>query len=121
MDFSSKHSSSNFLHPNQALNIPPQTTHVPSSAAEAVSNAIQDNSVDETDNPHLTVTQEQVSQYSQYMNTAPEQHQFAGVHVPPQDHHQFSGLVSSSIGSSYRCMEINQAWWIALLGTLRSC
>ena len=36
---------------------------------------------------------------SQYMNTAPEQHQFAG--VPPQDQHQFSGMVSSSIGNQY--------------------
>ena len=47
----------------------------------------------------MTVTQEQVSQYSQYMNTAPEQHQFTG--VPPQDQHQFSGLVSSSISNQY--------------------
>ena len=78
-----------------------QTTNVPSSvsARVVVSNAVQDNSVDETDNPHLTITQEQMPQYLQYMNTAPEQHQFTG--VPPQEEQQFTSLVSSSIGNQY--------------------
>lgn len=85
LGFSSNHSSSNFLHPNQALNIPLQTATVASStsvAAGTVSNVVQDNLTDETDNIPLIMTQEQTSQvshYLQYMNTAQEQQQFTGL------------------------------------------
>ena len=60
--------------------------------AGTVSN-MQDNTVDETDNPHLTITQEQVSQYSQYMSTTAEQLQFTSA---PQEQQQVTGLVSTS-------------------------
>lgn len=105
LGFSSNHSSSNFLHPSQALNVPLQTTSVPSLAITSggtVTNAAQDNSVDETDNAHLTLTQDQVPQYSQYMNTGPEQHQFTvGMtqeqqHMTQEQQQQFTNLVSSS-------------------------
>ena len=60
--------------------------------AETVA-TVQDNTVDETDNPHLTVTQEQVPQYSQYMSTTAEQLQFTST---PQQQQQLTGLVSAS-------------------------
>ena len=67
-------------------------TNVPS-ASETVSN-VQDNTVDETDNPHLTIPQEQVPQYSQYMSTVTsEQYQFTSV---LQEQQQFTGLPSIS-------------------------
>ena len=69
-----------------------QTTNLVSSVSVfggTVSNTAQDNSVDETDNPQLSITQEQIPQHSQYMNIVSEQPE------PPQEQQQFTGMVSA--------------------------